>query len=147
MAYGACETVRGACDPPAPMTRTPTDDSARQSGDSLRPSARAIRYGVAAGIVIIGILCGAVIRGTTGGTICTAVVGIGLVGVVSLVFYDVGLTEDRDRDRMSRRLDSDEKPPPPSGGGPHATAPPHAPEERLRPRPSDRMRGQRRRLR
>ncbi len=74
------------------MTPTPADES-------LKPSSRALRYGVATAVVVIGILCGAIIPGTTGGTICTAVVGIGLVGVVSLVFYDVGLTEDRDRAR------------------------------------------------
>ncbi len=74
------------------MTPAPPDES-------LKPSSRALRYGVAVAVVVVGILCGAIIPGTTGGTICTAVVGIGLVGVVSLVFYDVGLTEDRDRAR------------------------------------------------
>ena len=73
--------------------------------DGLKPSSRAIRYGVAIAVVIIGILCGAIIPGTTGGTICTAVVGVGLVGVVSLVFYDVGLTEDRDRARRRERAE------------------------------------------
>jgi hypothetical protein len=71
--------------------------------DSLKPSARAIRYGAAIAVVVVGILCGAIIPGTLGGTVCTAVVGVGLVAVVSLVFYDVGLTEDRDRARMQAR--------------------------------------------
>lgn len=71
--------------------------------DNLKPSARALRYAAAIAVVVVGILCGAIIPGTLGGTICTAVVGIGLVAVVSLVFYDVGLTEDRDRARMEAR--------------------------------------------
>jgi uncharacterized membrane protein YgcG len=71
----------------------------------LTPSARGLRYAVAIVIVVIGILCGAIIPGTLGGTICTAVVGIGLVAVVSLVFYDVGLSEDRDRARQEKRME------------------------------------------
>ena len=78
------------------MTRTPPEDS-------LRPSARAMRYGAAILVVVIGVLCGAIIPGTLGGTICTAIVGIGLVAVISFVFYDVGLTEDRDRARKEAR--------------------------------------------
>lgn len=123
------------------------DDRPPRPEDSLRPSARAVRYGVAVALVIIGILCGAAIPGTTGGTICTAVVGTGLVGVVSLVFYDVGLTEDRDRAR-----------PPDAAGNARArdgvarvdgaaSAPPHPPGEPGPRRPLARMRGQRRRLR
>src|ERR1700759_1223580 len=71
--------------------------------DSLKPSARVLRYGIAIVVVVIGILCGAIIPGTLGGTICTAIVGVGLVAVVCLVFYDVGLTEDRDRARQRAR--------------------------------------------
>ncbi len=84
------------------MSATPPDES-------LKPRARALRYGVAVAVVIAGILCGAIIPGTLGGTICTAVVGVGLVGVVSLVFYDVGLTEDRDRARHRARMDRIER--------------------------------------
>jgi hypothetical protein len=118
----------------------------RPPEDGLKPSARATRYGVAVAIVIIGILCGAVIPGTTGGTICTAVVGIGLVGVISLVFYDVGLTEDRDRDRVRRRLDGKDESLPSSPHGSASAARPRPPEGRARPRPA-RLRGHRRRLR
>jgi hypothetical protein len=71
--------------------------------ESLKLSARALRYFLAIMVVVAGILCGAIIPGTLGGTICTAVVGVGLVAVVCLVFYDVGLTEDRDRARMQAR--------------------------------------------
>ncbi|MFZ0042532.1 MAG: hypothetical protein WAK93_14565, partial [Solirubrobacteraceae bacterium] len=87
--------------------------------------------------------------GTLGGTLATVLIGLGLVLAVSLVFYEVGLTEDRDRA---------EHPPP---GGPeadHGADPRHGPEshpgheshpthEGMRRRPPDRMRGRRRRLR
>ena len=89
------QNVRGI---PVPLVRmTPPPD------DNLKLSARGARYAIAIAVVVVGVLCGAIIPGTTGGTICTAVVGVGLVGVVSLVFYDVGLSEDRDRERIRKR--------------------------------------------
>ena len=106
MPYGSREYSARDCEgtfsPSAPMTPTPPDDN-------LKPSARAMRYGIAIAVVVVGILCGAIIPGTLGGTICTAIVGIGLVAVISLVFYDVGLTEDRDR---AQRRRASEAPPP-----------------------------------
>ena len=71
--------------------------------DSRGSSLRAVRYAIAIIVVVIGALCGALIPGTLGGTICIAVVGIGLIAVVSLVFYDVGLSEDRERAREDLR--------------------------------------------
>jgi hypothetical protein len=106
---------------------------------------RSPRYGAAIGLTLIGVACGATIPGTLGGTLATALIGIGLVGVVSLVFYEVGLSEDRERAHAARPPDkapSDETPP---DGAP---GPPEHPDSRLRPAPRpDRMRGQRRRLR
>jgi hypothetical protein len=60
---------------------------------------RTLRYGASVAVALIGVACGVVIPGAVGGTAATVLIGIGLVGVVSLVFYEVGLTEDRDRDR------------------------------------------------
>lgn len=96
---------------------------------------RTLRYGAALGLALVGVACGATIPGTLGGTLATALIGVGLVGVLSLVFYEVGLSEDRDR--AVRR--------PPD----QAPAPPEHPDSRPRPAPRwpDRMRGQRRRLR
>jgi hypothetical protein len=91
---------------------------------------RTLRYGACLGLVVVGAACGATISGTLGGTLATILIGIGLVGVLSLVFYEVGLSEDRDR--------ASARPPPP---------PPRAPE-RAAPRGRlDRQRGERRRLR
>lgn len=90
-------------------------------------------------VVVIGIICGATIPGTVGGTICTAIVGVGLVILVCMVFYDVGLTEDRERERQRRRLERDEQSPAVGNGAGHERERPRRP---LRP---ERLRGQRRR--
>jgi hypothetical protein len=96
---------------------------------------RTLRYGAAVGLAVVGVACGVTIPGTLGGTLATALIGVGLVGVLSLVFYEIGLSEDRDR--AARR---------PPTGPPEAAEHPDA-----RPRPAvqqpDRMRGRRRRLR
>jgi hypothetical protein len=93
------------------------------------------RYGPAIGLAVLGVVCGAAIPGTLGGTLATALIGIGLVGVVSLVFYEVGLSEDRDR--TARRPPAD-APAPPEHPGPRPLPAPRRP---------DRLRGHRRRLR
>ena len=96
---------------------------------------RIVRYGASIAVALVGVACGALIPGSAGGTAATVLVGVGLVGVVSLIFYEVGLTEDRDRAREARRAE-----------------PPVADKPRLghpegRSRIADRRRGQRRRLR
>jgi hypothetical protein len=74
---------------------------------------RILRYGISIGLALIGVICGATLPGTLGGTLATGLIGIGLVGVLSLIFYEVGLSEDRDRAaRRTSRL-----PPYPSGDG------------------------------
>lgn len=98
---------------------------------------RTPRYGAAIGLTIIGVACGAIIPGTVGGTLATMLIGIGLVGVVSLVFYEVGLSEDRDRSRVPAQRSEDRAEPP---------SPSPAPR-RARPHRFDRSRGERRRLR
>jgi hypothetical protein len=108
---------------------------------------RVPRYGASIGVALVGVICGATLPGTVGGTLATVLIGIGLVGVLSLIFYEVGLSEDRDRARPRRRV---EPPPPPAHDsseradeGGHAGR-----DQRLaRPRSIDRRRGERRRLR
>jgi hypothetical protein len=98
---------------------------------------RTQRYGAAILVVLAGVACAATISGTLGGTLATVLIGVGLVGVLSLVFYEVGLSEDRER---ARRRSRDERQRP--------AAPAHPdPRPRPAPRRPDRMRGHRRRLR
>lgn len=98
---------------------------------------RTLRYGGSIAVALAGVACGATIPGTLGGTLATVLIGLGLIGVLSLVFYEVGLSEDRER--AGRRL-PDEPPRP---------AAPQHPATRGRPAPRrpERLRGQRRRLR
>jgi hypothetical protein len=105
---------------------------------------RAVRYGASVALVIVGAACGALISGSLGGTLATVMVGLGLVGIVSLVFYEVGLTEDRDRER--RRPPADGTGPGGPGSVPGPAAGSH-PASSPRPRPLARLRGERRRLR
>jgi hypothetical protein len=115
---------------------------------------RTLRYGVSIAVAVAGVACGALIPGSAGGTAATVLVGIGLVGVVSLIFYEVGLTEDRERARQQGRGLS--APPSPRAPGSPGERPPaehqvgeDQPGEHQggRLRRLDRRRGQRRRLR
>lgn len=99
---------------------------------------RTLRYGACLGLAAVGVACGATISGTLGGTLATMLIGIGLVGVLSLVFYEIGLSEDRDRARRAPPDRADRAPLPPER--------PQSPARRT-PRRPERLRGQRRRLR
>lgn len=94
---------------------------------------RVFSFGPAAGLVIVGLLCGVVIGGALGQVLALVLIGVGLVAAVSLIFYEVGLTEDHERAReLAARETAEGKP-----------------KRSLKPRPRpvlDRMRGRRRRL-
>jgi hypothetical protein len=107
---------------------------------------RSPRYGAAIGLTLIGVACGATMPGTLGGTLATALIGFGLVGVVSLVFYEIGLSEDRDRARAqgTQTKGHVEAPAPPS---PEAARAQPTGERGVGPRRLSRGRGERRRLR
>jgi hypothetical protein len=97
-----------------------------------------VRYGASIAVALVGVACGALIPGVAGGTAATVLVGLGLVGIVSLVFYEVGLTEDRDRAAESRRRERRAADRLSAQDGEHRGG---------RIRSLDRRRGQRRRLR
>jgi hypothetical protein len=59
-------------------------------------------YGSAVVLMVAGVVCSAVISGSTGEVIGIVLVSLGGVAAVSLVFYEVGLSEDRERSAMSR---------------------------------------------
>ena len=105
----------------APTTRT-------ARGEGLTRRWRGLRYGAALGLVLVGVACGATIPGTVGGTLATGLIGVGLVGALSLVFYEVGLSEDRDRarDRVPGYTHTPLQPPRPAGHSP-------APDRSARP--------------
>ena len=106
---------------------------------------RTLRYGASILVVVAGIACGALIPGSAGGTAATVLVGIGLVGVVSLLFYEVGLTEDRDRAAQQRSAERPELASREAGASREPGSPGGHQGGRIRP--LERRRGQRRRLR
>ncbi len=63
---------------------------------------RIFTYGPAALAVVVGVVCGAVIQGETGGLLATILGGLGLVAITGLIFMEVGLSEDRERERETR---------------------------------------------
>jgi hypothetical protein len=63
---------------------------------------RFLSFGLAAALVLAGAMCAAVIGGGAGQILAMALIGIGLVLATSLVFLEVGLSEDRERAREPR---------------------------------------------
>jgi hypothetical protein len=94
---------------------------------------RIVGFGAAGLLVVVGIACAFAFSGTLGQNLAFVLVALGMVLGTSLVFYEVGLTEDRERAReeAARRRASTR---------PAGTARPGR-------RPLDRMRGRPRRLR
>ena len=58
---------------------------------------RNLSFGTAAVLIVAGILCAALLDGTTAGVVAIALIGVGGVLAVALVFLAVGLSEDRER--------------------------------------------------
>ena len=113
--------------------------------------ARIRAYGSAGLAILAGVVCAVALGGGLGDALALALVGIGLVMITSLVFLEVGLSEDRAREREQRRSRDRAR----AAGTPAARSrgrPSGAPVARTDPRPHAadrlaRMRGQRRRLR
>jgi hypothetical protein len=66
---------------------------------------RIVAYGSAGLLVVAGVVCAAVIVTEVGEILATVFVGLGLIGVIGLVFLEVGLSEDRERAREQRRAE------------------------------------------
>jgi hypothetical protein len=112
------------------MTRTQAGNGAEMS-----TRARIVAFGGAGLLVVAGALGAALIGGGTGQIAALVLIGVGLVAATSLVFFEVGLSEDRQRAREQQRSIPEEprrRPLRTLGGGP---------KPRL-----ERGRGQRRRL-
>jgi hypothetical protein len=98
---------------------------------------RIVGFGSGGVLVVAGIACAFAFSGSLGQNLAFVLVALGLVLATSLVFYEVGLTEDRDRAREERRRERERK---------NAAKPEHPPERSGRIL-RDRMRGRPRRLR
>lgn len=97
---------------------------------------RVISFGVAVVLVLAGVAGGVGFGGTFGQILAFVLISLGLVLATALVFYEVGLSEDRERAHEETRRQERERPP----ERPHQA-------RRLRRERLERLRGQRRRLR
>jgi hypothetical protein len=91
-------------------------------------------FGSAALLVLAGLVAEIIFGGTLGQLLALGLIGIGLVLAMSLVFFEVGLSEDRERDREEAEANHERRRP--------RRLPPRATRPRL-----ERMRGRARRLR
>lgn len=59
-------------------------------------------YGSAVAFMLAGVACSALVAGTTGEVVGIVLVSLGGVAAVSLLFYEVGISEDRERQATRR---------------------------------------------
>jgi hypothetical protein len=64
---------------------------------------RLLAYGSAACAVVVGGLCGALVDGLTGQVLAIALITVGLGAILLLLFFEVGLSEEKERARPRRR--------------------------------------------
>ncbi|MGZ4221978.1 MAG: hypothetical protein ACXVSU_12990 [Solirubrobacteraceae bacterium] len=68
-------------------------------------------FGSAGAVAVIGGVCAVVFPGLTGQLLALVLISVGLGAVVLLVFYEVGLSEDKDRAaEQERRKELSSKP-------------------------------------
>jgi hypothetical protein len=91
----------------------------------VAPRTRILAYGTAALLTVAGMLCAAFIGGVVGPALAAGLLSIGLGGAVLLVFLEVGLSEDEERERDERRRAR--KPPHEDTGGRAWRRPPRRP--------------------
>jgi hypothetical protein len=60
---------------------------------------RIVAYGLAMVLIVAGAVCAAAVGGETGEALALVLIGLGFVGIVGLAFLEVGLSEDRERER------------------------------------------------
>lgn len=63
---------------------------------------RILAFGSAAAVAVIGGVCAAVFPGLTGQLLALVLISLGLGAIVLLVFYEVGLSEDKERAEQAR---------------------------------------------
>jgi hypothetical protein len=75
---------------------------------------RIVGFGSAALLVLAGALCAVILSGGLGQILALVLIGLGCVDAVSLVFAEVGFSEDRERAREQAaraRRDDGSRPP------------------------------------
>jgi hypothetical protein len=70
---------------------------------AVAPRTRILAFGSAAALVVAGALCAVFVNGVTGQVLTIALMLAGFGGALLLIFYEIGLSEDRDRAREEER--------------------------------------------
>jgi F0F1-type ATP synthase assembly protein I len=68
----------------------------------VAPRSRILAFGSSAALVVAGVACGVLVDGLTGQVLLIALVLLGLGGALLLLFLEVGLSEDHERERDQR---------------------------------------------
>ena len=66
---------------------------------TVTPRARLFSFGGAGLLIVLGAIAGPVLGGITGEAVAIALISVGAIAIVSLVFLEIGLSEDRERAR------------------------------------------------
>ena len=72
-------------------------------------------YGAAAGLIVVGVICGFAVPGLVGDILRLSLITLGMGWVLLLVFYEIGLSEDKARakeDEERRRRKPEHEDPP-----------------------------------
>ena len=74
---------------------------------------RVLSFGGSALVIVLGGVIALVVNGITGEAISLSLISLGSIAIVSLVFLEVGLSEDRERERERSDARERERRPPP----------------------------------
>ena len=71
----------------------------------MTPPARVLGFGSAAALVVAGAICATLIGGSVGDALAIGLITLGLGAALLMIFFEVGLSEDRElaRDEKRRR--------------------------------------------
>lgn len=64
---------------------------------------RILTFGLAGALVLAGGVCAALVSGVVGEVLTIVLISAGLAGALLLVFFEVGLSEDRELEREAER--------------------------------------------
>ena len=68
----------------------------------MTPRNRLLSFGACVLALVLAAIAGPLLGGITGEAVAIALASIGAIGIVSLIFLEVGLSEDRERARERR---------------------------------------------
>lgn len=71
----------------------------------MNPRLRLVMFGLAATLVLVGAACAILVEGVTGEVLTIVLMSVGLAGGLLLVFFEIGVGEERElaRDEERRR--------------------------------------------